>query len=228
VSIILILYVPLVDDTEVPLEEHPNFISHIDATSPRFIWRPTDKTKSYYILYEKYDNVNIDPFRIYLLGRLGKFVDLEKPSLYDRWQIKLSLDTGIIPNVKALLQIGPFLVSLPNEITVSIRTNDPALRDYEGLNLKGLFPFLHEWGKTDSLSKVPGLISQSFKEGSEVMVKCLFTTYNIKGRSGYSFKLLEVFKVGSIDDDLGDGLVFRNTPLFPKKRKIEKGKAKEI
>jgi hypothetical protein len=185
--------------------------------------------KTFYILYEKHDEVKIDPFKIYLLGRLGKFVDLEKPSQYDRWQIKLCLDDGIVSKVDALLQIGPFPTSLSREITVSIRTNDPALRDYEELDLKGPFPFLHECGVPGPSSIDPSTLPDRFKEGTEVMVKCLFTAYNIKGRSGYSFKLLEIFRLGTdLDDELDDGLILGDAPLFPKKRKIDKGKAREV
>jgi hypothetical protein len=160
-----------------------------------------------------------------LLGRLGKFVDLEKPSLYDRWQIRLSLDDGIISQVEALFEIGPFPTSLSKEITVSIRTNDPTLQDYQGLDSKGPFPFLHEWGVSDPSPTDPSIPSDRFGEGAEVIVKCLFTAYNIKRPTGYSFKLLEIYR---LEADLDDGLILGDAPLFPKKRKIDKETGKEV
>jgi hypothetical protein len=135
----------------------------------------------------------------------------------------LHLDDGTIPHVRALLEIGLFPTSQCDEITVSIRTNDPALEDYEGLDTKGLFPFLHDC--FDQSSPESCMSPAKFVEGTEVMVKCLFGAYNIKGRTGYSFKLLEIFRVGA---DLNDGLILGDAPLFPKKRKIDKGKGREV
>lgn len=152
-------------------------------------------------------------------------MDLEKPSLYDRLQIRLHLDDRIISHVKALLEIGPFPTSQYKEITMSIRTNDPALQDYEGLDLKGPFPFLHEWGVSDQSPTELGVPPDRFVEGTEVIVKCLFTVYNIKGHTGYSFKLLEIYR---LEADLNDRLILGDTPLFPKKRKIDKGKGREV
>jgi hypothetical protein len=211
------------------------------------MWRPTNKLRTFYIFYEKHEGVKIDPLKIYLLGRLGQFVDLDKPSLYDRWQIKLRLDDGIVSHVEALLEIGPFPVSMSKEITVSVRTNDPGLKDYEGLDLNGPFPFIHEWGVSEPSPTDPGLSSDRFVEGTQVVVKCLFTAYNIKGRTGYSFKLLEIYRLGhDLDDelvpgdaslfpkkrtlgpDLDDGLVLGDAPLFLKKKKIDKSKGREV
>ena len=48
-----------------------------------------------------------------------------------------------------------------------------ALQDYEGLDSKGPFPFLHEWGISDPSPTDPSIPSDRFVEGTEVIVKCL-------------------------------------------------------
>jgi hypothetical protein len=48
---------------------------------------------------------------------------------------------------------------------------------------------------------------------------------------GYSFKLLELYRLGAdVNDgaDADDRLILGNIPLFSKKRKIDKGKGKEV
>ena len=69
--------------------------------------------------------------------------------------------------------------------------------------------------------------SGGFVEGTEVVVQCIFTAYNIKGRTGFAFKLLEIFKLEGDGSDLDDGLVLRGFALFPKRRRIDKGKERE-
>ena len=64
-------------------------------------------------------------------------------------------------------------------------------------------------------------------------MRCLFTAYNFKERTGFAFKLLEILKLGGdqtrLDEaGLDDGLILGDFSLFPKKRKIDKGKGREV
>lgn len=94
------------------------------------------------------------------------------------------------------------------------------------MDSKGSFPFLYDGTVPDSNYTDYSISPDNFDEGTEVVTRCIFTAYNIKGRSGFAFKLLEILKIGE-DSTMDDGLILGDFSLFPKKRRIDKGKEKQ-
>ena len=71
----------------------------------------------------------IRPQKILIPGCLGEYVDLDQPSTYDRWQVKLSVDDMISERISALHRLGPFTPGPSKDLTISLKTKDPALED---------------------------------------------------------------------------------------------------
>jgi hypothetical protein len=139
----------------------------------------------------------------------------------------LSLADEIFYQIDNLLKLGPFDSSLFKEITVSVKTNDPAFRDSEQfLDPNGSFPFLYGGSSVIEDYTDYETPAEDFVVGTEVIVRCIFTAYNINGRTGFSFKLLEVVKTGDVFS-ADDGFVVMDLFIFPKRRKVDKGKDRE-
>jgi hypothetical protein len=201
----------------------PNFISNIIPDRSRLIWRPTSKGKSFYILYYKYDNDKLRSQKVFIPGRLGEYIDLDQPSSFKRWQVKLSVDDDIAEHIADLLRLGPFNSTKTKDLTISMKTSDPGLAEFSDIDPNGPFPFLYDGTRGAEDYSNTELHADSFVHGTEVIVECIFTAYNMKGRSGYSWKLLSVIKacIGGVSESLDsdDNLVVDEPPLISYKGK---------
>ena len=195
-----------------------NFISNITPDPTRYIWRSANKFNSFYTLYNKYNDVMIRPQKILIPGCLGEYVDLDQPSRFDRWQVKLSVNNTISQCISALLLLGPFTPGPTKELTISLKTKDPALQVCD-VDPNGPFPFLYDGTSTCTDYTDHELRPEDFTEGTEVVVECLFTAYSMKNRSGYSWKLLAVIKASTSDEATPHNLIVDTSPLLSPKRK---------
>ena len=132
--------------------------------------------------------------------------------------MKLSVNNTISQHISALLLLGPFPPGPTKEITISLKTKDPAL---QGCNVdpNGPFPFLYDGTSTCNDYTDHELRPEDFIQGTEVVVKYLFTAYSIKNRSGYSWKLLAVIKASTSDEATPHDLIVDTSPILSPKRK---------
>lgn len=197
-------------------QEHTNLVSNIDPTSRHLIWRATNKTNSFYMLYEKCDDVKIRPQKILIPGVLGNFVDLLLPSQYGRWQVKLSVDDTVWDQINALLSIGPFTVERPRELNISLKTNDKDLDS--DVDREGSFPYLYDGRVSFADYTEFELGAGEFTEGTEVVIECVFTAWSMRQKTGYSWKLLAVIR--AFVEGRND-LIVDSSLLFPQKKEKE-------
>jgi hypothetical protein len=143
------------------------------------------------------------------------YFDLDQPSQYGRWQVKMDVDNTTSEQIAALLRLGPFPVPATKNLTISLKTTDTVLSDCHGIDINGPFPFLYDGTLISTPSNYVETGPGEFAEGTEVIIQCLFTAYNIKGREGFAWKLLQVIKTSN-SNALDDGLILDNSPLMTK------------
>ena len=127
----------------------------------------------------------------------------------------VSVDNTTSEQIAALLRLGPFPVPATKNLTISLKTTDTVLSDCHGIDINGPFPFLYDGTLISTPSNYVETGPGEFTEGTEVIIQCLFTAYNIKGRQGFAWKLLQVIKTSN-SNALDDGLILDNSPLMTK------------
>ncbi len=97
----------LLDPFEEPgsFKNTPNFILNITPDRHRYIWRPTNTTKTMYTMFHKYDDNKIRPQKIFVPGYIRRYINLETLSNYNKWQVKLLCSEEITDQINKLLAL---------------------------------------------------------------------------------------------------------------------------